>query len=163
MREGCYNCHSQMVRPFRSETERYGEYAKAGEFVYDHPFLWGSRRTGPDLLRLGGKYPDSWHYHHMLEPESMSPGSIMPPYPWLFTDDADYSLMEAKIGAMRTLGVPYEEGYESQAMADVEAQSNTIVQSLAADGIKVGKDKEIISLIAYMQRLGTDIKNNTEE
>jgi cytochrome c oxidase cbb3-type subunit I/II len=163
IREGCNNCHSQMVRPFRSETERYGEYAKAGEFVYDHPFLWGSRRTGPDLLRLGGKYPDSWHYHHMLEPESMSPGSIMPPYPWLFEDDTDYSLTEAKIGAMRTLGVPYEEGYESQAMTDIESQSSSIASSLAGDGIKVSKDKEIIALIAYMQRLGTDIKNKEGE
>jgi cytochrome c oxidase cbb3-type subunit I/II len=86
VREGCYTCHSQMVRPFRSETERYGEYAKAGEFVYDHPFQWGSKRTGPDLLRVGGKYPNSWHYYHMYDPTSMSPGSLMPAYPHLFED-----------------------------------------------------------------------------
>jgi cytochrome c oxidase cbb3-type subunit I/II len=160
IREGCNNCHSQMVRPFRSETERYGEYAKAGEFVYDHPFLWGSRRTGPDLLRLGGKYPDSWHYHHMLEPESMSPGSIMPSYPWLFDDDLDISLTEAKINAMITLGVPYEEGYGADgADKDILMQKKKITASLAADGIKVGEDKEIVALIAYLQRLGTDIKN----
>jgi len=157
IREGCSNCHSQMIRPFRSETERYGEYAKAGEFVYDHPFLWGSKRTGPDLLRLGGKYPDSWHYHHMLEPESMSPGSIMPAYPWLYNDDLDVSLTAAKINAMRTLGVPYAEDYESQALADIDLQKEQIVNNLAADGIKIGADKEIISLIAYMQRLGIDI------
>jgi cytochrome c oxidase cbb3-type subunit I/II len=160
IREGCNNCHSQMVRPFRSETERYGEYAKAGEFVYDHPFLWGSRRTGPDLLRLGGKYPDSWHYHHMLEPESMSPGSIMPSYPWLFDKDLDVSLTEAKINAMITLGVPYEEGYGAdKAPKDIMMQQKKITASLAADGIKVGESKEIVALIAYLQRLGTDIKN----
>ena len=158
IREGCNNCHSQMIRPFRSETERYGEYAKAGEFVYDHPFLWGSRRTGPDLLRIGGKYPDSWHYHHMLEPESMSPGSIMPPYPWLFDSDLDVSLTEAKISAMRTLGVPYEEGYEAQAGSDVVAQQKAVAANLAQDGVKVGETKEIVALIAYLQRLGTDIK-----
>ena len=158
IREGCSNCHSQMIRPFRSETERYGEYAKAGEFVYDHPFLWGSRRTGPDLLRLGGKYPDSWHYHHMLEPESMSPGSIMPPYPWLFDNELDVSLTEAKISAMRTLGVPYAEGYEAEAMGDINSQQKQIASSLAGDGIKVGEGKEIVALIAYLQRLGTDIK-----
>ena len=89
IREGCYNCHSQMVRPFRSETERYGEYSKAGEFVYDHPFQWGSKRTGPDLHRVGGKYPDSWHFNHMEDPTSMSPGSLMPAYPWLISDQLD--------------------------------------------------------------------------
>ncbi|HCX22389.1 MAG TPA: cytochrome C oxidase Cbb3, partial [Cytophagales bacterium] len=111
VREGCYTCHSQMIRPFRSETERYGEYAKAGEFIYDHPFQWGSKRTGPDLLRVGGKYPHSWHYYHMLDPTSMSPGSIMPRYPWLFEQNWDKELTPAKIEAMQTLGVPYEEGF----------------------------------------------------
>lgn len=163
IREGCNNCHSQMIRPFRSETERYGEYAKAGEFVYDHPFLWGSKRTGPDLLRVGGKYPDSWHYHHMLDPESMSPNSIMPPYPWLFTDDLDVSLTEAKIGAMRTLGVPYQQGYEEIAVQDVEAQQTKIAEGLKIEGIEVGKEKEIIALIAYLQRLGTDIQVKDSE
>lgn len=158
IREGCNNCHSQQIRPFRSETERYGEYAKAGEFVYDHPFLWGSKRTGPDLLRVGGKYPDSWHYHHMLDPESMSPKSIMPPYPWLIEDDLDVSLTEAKISAMRTLGVPYEQGYEEQALDDVAAQQTEIQENLMEAGIEVGKDKEIVALIAYLQRLGTDIQ-----
>ncbi len=163
IKEGCNNCHSQQIRPFRSETERYGEYAKAGEFVYDHPFLWGSKRTGPDLLRVGGKYPDSWHYHHMLDPESMSPKSVMPPYPWLYEKDLDVSLTEKKISAMRTLGVPYEEGYEEQAMADIEMQQQEIVDRLEGDGIKVSKDKEIVALIAYLQRLGTDIKVTSEQ
>lgn len=147
-----------MVRPFRSETARYGEYSKAGEFVYDHPFLWGSKRTGPDLHRLGNKYPDSWHYFHMLEPEQMSPKSIMPPYPWLFEDELDVDLLEGKISAMRTLGVPYPEGYESQALADLQAQANQIVTNLKGDKIQVSPNMEIIALIAYLQRLGTDIK-----
>ena len=160
IREGCNNCHSQMIRPFRSETERYGEYAKAGEFVYDHPFLWGSKRTGPDLLRVGGKYNDNWHFNHMLDPESMSPGSLMPPYPWLFSQDWDQATTEKKISAMRTLGVPYEEGYEGQALADAKVQAESIVQSLKSiDGdLEISSDREIIALIAYLQRLGTDIK-----
>jgi cytochrome c oxidase cbb3-type subunit I/II len=147
-----------MVRPFRSETERYGEYSKAGEFVYDHPFLWGSKRTGPDLHRLGEKYPDSWHYHHMVDPTSMSPGSIMPPYPWLLEQTYDKSLTADMVTVMRKLGVPYEEGYENQANADVEQQADKIVKNLKDAGIEAKSDREIIALIAYLQRLGTDIK-----
>ncbi|MGB3467563.1 MAG: cytochrome-c oxidase, cbb3-type subunit I [Cyclobacteriaceae bacterium] len=158
IREGCNNCHSQMIRPFRSETERYGEYSKAGEYVYDHPFLWGSKRTGPDLLRVGGKYPDSWHYLHMLEPESMSPGSIMPPYPWLFTQNWDKESTPDKISAMMTLGVPYPEGFEEKAIAEAEEQAVKIATGLEKDDISVSPDAEIIALIAYLQRLGTDIK-----
>ncbi|GAB4201168.1 MAG: cytochrome-c oxidase, cbb3-type subunit I [Thermoflexibacter sp.] len=158
IKEGCVGCHSQMIRPFRSETERYGEYAKAGEYVYDHPFLWGSKRTGPDLLRVGGKYPDSWHYNHMLDPTSMSPGSIMPAYPWLFEQELDNTNLEAKISAMRTLGVPYPLGYEQQALADLKAQSEQIVKNLKEAGIEAKPEQEIIALIAYLQRLGTDIK-----
>ena len=152
-----------MVRPFRSETERYGEYAKAGEFVYDHPFLWGSKRTGPDLLRLGGKYPDSWHYHHMLHPEAMSPGSIMPPYPWLFEKNIDVESTEDKISVMRRLGVPYPEGYEERAVADMKLQAEEIAGNLLESGIQVSSDKEIIALIAYLQRLGTDIKPDADK
>lgn len=152
-----------MIRPFRSETERYGEYSKAGEFVYDHPFLWGSKRTGPDLARIGGKYPNSWHFHHMLEPESMSPNSIMPVYPWLIEDEMDISDLEAKVSAMRTLGVPYPEGYESQARADLEMQAQEIADNLKESDIEVPSDREIIALIAYLQRLGTDIQVKTEE
>lgn len=159
IREGCYTCHSQMVRPFRDEVKRYGDYSKAGEFVYDHPFQWGSKRTGPDLARLGDKYPDSWHYNHMLDPESTSPGSIMPPYPWLFTDRIDKTKTYDIIKAMRRLGVPYEEGYENIANKDLEAQAQKIKEGLASSNIEVDENDEIVALIAYLQRLGKDIKN----
>lgn len=158
IREGCNTCHSQMIRPFRSETQRYGEYSKAGEFVYDHPFLWGSKRTGPDLHREGGKYPDSWHYHHMLDPRSMSPGSIMPPYPWLMTQMIDKDETGPKISTLRSLGVPYEEGYEARANDELDAQAEAIAESLRGDGIGTPKEAEIVALIAYLQRLGIDIK-----
>ncbi|MFZ4544361.1 MAG: cytochrome-c oxidase, cbb3-type subunit I [Saprospiraceae bacterium] len=158
IREGCYTCHSQMIRPFRSETERYGEYSKAGEFVYDHPFQWGSKRTGPDLHRIGGKYPNAWHFNHMDEPESMSPGSLMPRYSWLLENSIDTSSTAAKINAMRTIGVPYEEGYDLIANKDLEAQANLVVADLKANGINTTNDKEIIAMIAYLQRMGTDIK-----
>ncbi|ABG58413.1 cytochrome-c oxidase, cbb3-type subunit I [Cytophaga hutchinsonii] len=160
IREGCNNCHSQMVRPFRSETVRYGEYSKAGEFVYDHPHLWGSKRTGPDLHRVGGKYPNSWHYNHMLDPTLTSPNSIMPAYASMLENILDISDTEKKIAAMRTLGVPYAEGYEKNVHAEMRIQADAIVKSLAADNIKVTRDKEIIAMIAYLQRLGTDIKVN---
>lgn len=158
-REGCYLCHSQMIRPFRDEVARYGEYSKAGEFVYDHPFQWGSKRTGPDLARIGGKYPDSWHYNHMLEPSSMAPGSIMPTYPWLFDDEIDKSKTEGIIRAMQTLGVPYPEGYDQQANKELDEQAMHIVESLKKDKITTKKEKEIVALIAYLQRMGKDIKN----
>ena len=164
IREGCVGCHSQMIRPFRSETERYGEYSKAGEFVYDHPFLWGSKRTGPDLHRVGGKYPDSWHYYHMLEPNVVSAGSIMPPYPWLYESSINKAQTAGKISALRTIGVPYEEGYEETANEDLDKQAAQIVQNLEEqDGIEVAKEAEIVALIAYLQRLGTDIKVKSSE
>ncbi|MDP1803105.1 MAG: cytochrome-c oxidase, cbb3-type subunit I [Bacteroidota bacterium] len=163
VREGCYTCHSQMIRPFRSETARYGEYSKAGEFVYDHPFQWGSKRTGPDLARVGGKYPDSWHYTHMLDPTSMSPGSIMPAYPWLFDDQIDVSSTVAKIKAMKRLGVPYPEGFENIAAKDMEKQAKIIAENLNKDGIQTLADREIVALIAYLQRMGTDIKNQQKD
>jgi cytochrome c oxidase cbb3-type subunit I/II len=158
IREGCSNCHSQTVRPFRSETERYGEYSKAGEFVYDHPFLWGSKRTGPDLARIGGKYGNSWHFNHFLDPRSISPGSIMPDYHWLYTQNLDTASTISKINAMRKLGVPYAKGYENQAVKDLVAQETEISENLATDHIQIPRNKEIIALIAYLQRLGTDIK-----
>jgi cytochrome c oxidase cbb3-type subunit I/II len=163
LREGCYTCHSQMVRPFRSETARYGEYSKAGEFVYDHPFQWGSKRTGPDLHRVGGKYSDSWHYNHMLDPSSMSPGSIMPTYSWLLDDDLDTASTPAKIEAMQTLGVPYPANYAARANRDLMVQADSIVASLGRDGIESERNKEIIALIAYLQRLGKDIKGNVKK
>lgn len=158
IREGCVGCHSQMVRPFRSETERYGDYSKAGEFVYDHPFLWGSKRTGPDLHRTGGKYSDAWHFNHMLDPTTMSPGSIMPAYSWLIEQKLDTTTTVSKINAMRSLGVPYAEDYEKIANSELTTQARGISSSLMKDNIKVKDDREIIALIAYLQRLGTDIK-----
>lgn len=160
IREGCMGCHSQTVRPFRSETERYGEYSKAGEFVYDHPFLWGSKRTGPDLQRVGGKYGNAWHYNHLMDPRLMSPGSIMPNYDWLITQTLDTTTTVAKINAMRKLGVPYAPGYEKVANQDLDKQAKGIADNLAKDHIKVKSSREIIAIIAYLQRLGTDIKAN---
>ena len=161
VREGCYTCHSQMIRPFRDEVARYGEYSKAGEFIYDHPFQWGSKRTGPDLAREGGKYPDSWHFNHMLDPQSMSPGSIMPPYPWIFDDEIDTALTSNMIWAMRRLGVPYEVGYEKIANKDLDDQANTIRASLKTDKIDIEKNKEILAVVAYLQRMGKDIKGES--
>jgi cytochrome c oxidase cbb3-type subunit I/II len=158
IREGCVGCHSQMIRPTRAETARYGDYSKAGEFVYDHPFLWGSKRTGPDLHRVGGKYPDSWHFVHMKEPTATSPGSIMPGYPWLYSDRLDTSHVEGKVITLRRLGVPYPPGYERDAENDLRAQAQRIASGLAAGGIDAPADREIVALIAYLQRLGTDIK-----
>jgi len=162
--EGCNGCHSQMIRPFRSETERFGEYSKAGEFVYDHPFLWGSKRTGPDLHRIGGKYPDSWHLRHMYDPTSTSPGSLMPAYTWLLTQDMNLETIPNRINALRTVGVPYADRYEDIAIKDAEYQAEMIMEGLrengfsTVDGIEVTSDKKIIALIAYLQRLGVDIK-----
>ena len=160
IREGCNNCHSQMIRPFRSETERYGEYTKAGELVYDHPHLFGSKRTGPDLQREGGKYPNSWHYNHMLEPTSMSPGSIMPAYPWLFDDEYDTEMIGKKLSAMQTLGVPYSDKEIASGVDDMLLQATQISNNLAVNDIEVSERKEIVPLIAYLQRLGIDIKVN---
>ena len=174
IREGCVGCHSQMIRPFRSEVERYGEYAKAGEFVYDHPFLWGSKRTGPDLLRIGGKYSDSWHFNHMYDPQSTSSGSIMPAYQWLVLNKHDRSATQDKLEVMVNLGVPYTDEDIASAQLSMEEQATAIVErlkedpdlkrafeenekSMGADYIPM-KDREIVSLIAYLQRLGTDIK-----
>ncbi len=168
IREGCYVCHSQMVRPFRSETERYGEYSKAGEFVYDHPFQWGSKRTGPDLAREGvgnNKKSDGWHFRHLREPSSMSEGSVMPAYAFMIEKALDTRKLESKISAMRTLGVPYAEGYEKVALSDLEKQAQQIANNLKADNIEVKSDREVIALIAYLQRLGVDItkENKTAE
>ncbi|MEG9327150.1 cytochrome c oxidase cbb3-type subunit I/II [Salinimicrobium catena] len=177
IRESCVSCHSQMIRPFRSEVERYGEYSKAGEYVYDHPFLWGSKRTGPDLMRIGGKYSDNWHFNHMYDPQSTSAGSIMPGYKWLITDKDDRSNIEAKMRAMVKLGVPYTEEEIANAQLSMEEQASQIQKNLYNDPDFVAtyeadkqyaeengldfvemKDREIVALIAYIQRLGTDIK-----
>jgi cytochrome c oxidase cbb3-type subunit I/II len=169
IREGCNNCHSQMIRPFRSEVERYGEYSKAGEFVYDFPFLWGSRRTGPDVHRIGGKYNDNWHFNHMLDPRSTSPGSIMPRYSWIIQNDLNASDLEGKMKALKKLGVPYTEEYINGAKQHLLAQAKEIEGNLRQDPEYVSnygdsniQNKEIIALIAYLQRLGTDIKADTK-
>jgi cytochrome c oxidase cbb3-type subunit I/II len=159
IREGCLGCHSQMVRPFRSETERYGEYSKAGEYIYDHPFLWGSKRTGPDLHRVGGKYPDAWHYNHMDDPRSVSPGSIMPRYSWLLTQKLDTTSLPSRIGALRKIGVPYPAGYENGlAQKELQEQEQRIVLGLKVGMVNTETNREIVALIAYLQRLGKDIK-----
>ena len=168
VKEGCYNCHSQMVRPFRSETERYGEYSKAGESVYDHPFQYGSKRTGPDLAREGVKTgklykPNAWHYNHFIDPQKMNEASIMPKYPWLAQKEIDIQSTPAKIRAMKVLGVPYPDNYEQQAIADLKAQADSIAKDLGANGIQTNSNREIIALIAYIQRLGVDISNKPEK
>jgi cytochrome c oxidase cbb3-type subunit I/II len=160
IREGCVGCHSQMVRPFRSETERYGEYSKVGEYVYDRPFLWGSKRTGPDLHRVGGKYPDAWHYNHMEDPENTSPGSIMPGYPWLLSQKLDTSPVRVRMKTLRRLGVPYTDQDIADADKNLAAQQARIVQNLKVGLVEAPPDREIIALIAYLQRLGTDIKGS---
>lgn len=157
IKEGCYNCHSQMVRPLRSETERYGAYSRAGEFVYDHPFQWGSKRTGPDLHRLGGKYPHLWHVKHMEDPASTSPGTVMPAYPWMFKDDIDFASIQARVDAMTTLGVPYGDAVmhaEQMARAQAEQIGREIVQQGGPADLST---KDITALIAYLQRLGVDL------
>jgi cytochrome c oxidase cbb3-type subunit I/II len=159
IREGCNVCHSQWIRPFRSETERYqGEYSKAGEYVYDHPFLWGSKRTGPDLMREGGKYPNSWHYHHMIDPRTMSPGSIMPSYSWLADQEIEVDMTVKKLRAMQTLGVPYTNEEIAAGNENLMKQAEAITANLKTDGIAIESNKELIAVIAYLQRLGTDIK-----
>ena len=165
IREGCNNCHSQMIRPFRSEVERYGEYSKAGEFVYDRPFLWGSRRTGPDVHRIGGKYNDNWHFNHMYDPRLTSPGSIMPQYPWLLTNDLDVSDTESKMKGLVRLGTPYTQFEVDKALFLLRNQAEEIEKNLRQDpefvknyGDSNMQEKEIVALIAYLQRLGTDIK-----
>jgi cytochrome c oxidase cbb3-type subunit I/II len=182
IREGCVNCHSQMIRPFRSEVERYGEYSKSGEYVYDHPFLWGSKRTGPDLHRVGGKYSDTWHLNHMYDPQAISSGSIMPRYNWLITSELDKSDTEAKMRAMVSLGVPYTEEEIANAQTLMDEQGEKIEKNLYGDpdfaktyeadkkyAQENGeefidmKNREIVALIAYLQRLGTDIKVESTE
>lgn len=178
IREGCNNCHSQMVRPFRSEVKRYGEYSKSGEYVYDHPFLWGSKRTGPDLHRVGQKYNDNWHFNHMWDPQSTSSGSVMPGYKWMYANEPmDHEHIEKKMEVMVTLGVPYTKEDIANARKNMDEQSAQIEKNLSGDPDFVKsyeaskksaaargeefvpmKDREIVALIAYLQRLGTDIK-----
>ena len=141
LREGCYNCHSQMIRPFRAETERYGHYSVAGEFVYDHPFQWGSKRTGPDLHRVGGRYSDEWHRDHLNNPRDVVPESNMPAYPWLAKAKVSAPGIEARMKALRKLGVPYGDEDIAKAKEELDGRS------------------ELDALIAYLQNLGTAIKS----
>jgi cytochrome c oxidase cbb3-type subunit I/II len=159
---GCYNCHSQQVRPLRYETDRYGEYSKIGEFVYDHPFQWGSRRTGPDLARAGyigsSTYKTAiWHYDHFMKPQVMNPQSIMPPYPWLLTRDVDLTELPAKIRVMQMLGVPYADGYDAKAVEDYKLQADKIVAELKAAGVEVNPNSHMVAIIAYLHKMGRDI------
>ncbi len=161
IREGCYNCHSQMIRTLPEEVLRYGDTSKSGEFVYDRPFQFGSKRTGPDLQRLGGKYPNLWHFRHMLDPRSTSPGSIMPSYAWLYHDNLNTSLTKKKMQVLKTLGAPYSEEDIAQADDLRDAQARSIVADLVAQGVPASSSlerKEIIAMIAYLQRLGVDYK-----
>ena len=181
IREGCVSCHSQMIRPFRSEVVRYGPYSRAGEFVYDHPFLWGSKRTGPDLLRLGKKYSDSWHFNHMYDPQSTSPGSIMPAYPWLIYDELNTTKTLKKMEVMVALGVPYSAADMTNAKKQMELQAAEIAANILQDpqfaetyaqekeqfvhdpdAFVPLENREVIALIAYMQRLGVDLSNALE-
>jgi cytochrome c oxidase cbb3-type subunit I/II len=160
--EGCYTCHSQMVRPFRWETDRYGEYSKIGEFVYDHPFQWGSRRTGPDLARagvMGGPmYKNTaWHYNHFRNPQKINQQSIMPNYAWFARKEIDTDIIPAKIRAMQTLGVPYPQGYDKIAVDDLMKQAQLIVADLKASNIDIQPTKQMVAMIAYIHKLGKDI------
>ena len=163
VREGCYNCHSQMIRPFRDEVARYGDYSKPGEFVYDHPFQWGSKRTGQDLQRVGGKYNHLWHLRHLDDPRLTSPGSIMPAYRFLLYARLDLGLLPDKMKVMRKLGVPYSDAEVKNCVSLAKAQAQGIAGALQAEGVAGMEDKEVVALIAYLQRLGTDIKGRAAE
>jgi len=156
IREGCYLCHSQMVRPMRAELLRYGQWTRAWEYEFDRPFLLGSRRLGPDLQRQGGKYPDAWHYDHMEDPRALSPGSIMPAYPWMLENRVDAADVAASIRALSKVGHPYAGDTEEWVRGEMEAQGSQIVASLRAAGRESAWDTEIVAMIAYLQRLGTE-------
>ena len=152
--EGCYNCHSQMIRTLVPDVLRYGDYSRLGESIYDHPFQWGSKRTGPDLARVGSKYPNIWHLRHMEDPRAISVGSNMPNYPWLFTSPTDVAALPGKIAVQRQLGVPYPAWTDAQITADVNQQAKAIVEDLKTAGGVIAPDKQIVALIAYLQKLG---------
>lgn len=156
VREGCYVCHSQMIRPTRAEILRYGEWTRAGEYAYDHPFQFGSRRIGPDLQRVGGKYPDAWHYEHMRNPRSTSPGSIMPTYGWLHEQTYDVADIQASMRALKRVGVPYTDAQIAGAPDAIHQQADSIVARLLVSNVKTPNDREILAVIAYLQRLGVD-------
>ena len=154
VREGCYLCHSQMIRPFVAEKVRYGEPSTAGEFIYDHPFQWGSKRTGPDLHRVGGKYSHAWHFQHFTDPRTQSQGSNMPAYGWLSGRKLDLGDTALKLSALKTLGVPYSAQDITDGNRELEASARAITKELAGQGIEVPWDSEMVALISYVQRLG---------
>jgi cytochrome c oxidase cbb3-type subunit I/II len=154
VREGCYNCHSQMIRPFRHETLRYGDYSRLEEFRYDHPFQFGSKRTGPDLHRTGGRYPNLWHYQHLMDPRSTSPGSNMPVFAWMRDREVDFSRTPTKLRVLRRLGVPYSDAVIAACEESALAQGRTISEDLAAQDVTLAPGSEMTALIAYLQRLG---------
>jgi cytochrome c oxidase cbb3-type subunit I/II len=156
VREGCYLCHSQMIRTLVPDVLRYGDYSRLGESIYDHPFQWGSKRNGPDLAREGGKYPHSWHFDHLLNPRSISEGSIMPNYPWLFDHDTDVGALKNKIDVLRQLGVPYPVWSAAGISAAATNQEQQIARDLRAQQRLVSPGREIVALIAYLQKLGKD-------
>jgi cytochrome c oxidase cbb3-type subunit I/II len=157
VREGCYTCHSQMVRPLAADAARFGEPSRAEEFIYDRPFQWGSKRTGPDLHRIGGRYPNLWHYTHLLDPRATTPGSNMPAYPWLATGRIDVKLGRKKLALMQKLGVPYSNVQIDVADVDQKNQALTVVEDLAKQQVAVAWDSEMVAMIAYLQRLGRDV------
>ena len=163
IREGCNNCHSQQIRPIVGESKRYGPPSRAGEFVYDTPHLWGSKRTGPDLARIGKKYNDLWHWKHMVKPVSTSPDSLMPPYPWLKTDKVDFNSIAGKMRALNMISVPYEASAIDGAVADAKKQAQAIADGLTAQGEAVDSESELIALISYLQRLGTDGQKDQQQ
>ena len=154
IREGCYLCHSQMIRTLVPDVLRYGDYSRLGESIYDHPFQWGSKRNGPDLARVGGKYPDVWHYRHLEDPRSISAGSNMPCFPWLITQSTDVAALPSKISVQRMLGVPYPAWTPAEIQSRVDTQAKEVTQRLRADGVYIAPDREIVALIAYLQKLG---------
>ena len=160
--EGCYTCHSQQIRPFRSEKLRYGDPSRAEESMYDHPFQWGSKRTGPDLARVGGKYPNLWHYTHMMDPRATSPGSNMPAYPWLEVRRVPLAQVPKKLEVMQKLGVPYSDEEVATSLQAYEAQAREITEDLAKNGVQLDWDTELTALIAYLQRLGKQPAPSTQ-
>jgi cytochrome c oxidase cbb3-type subunit I/II len=157
VREGCYNCHSQMIRTLVPDVLRYGDYSRLGESIYDHPYQWGSRRAGPDIARVGSKYNHTWHYDHMLDPRAISPGSNMPSYSWLDRSETDVAALPTKISVMRTLGVPYPEWSSDEVIANARAQASQITEELRVQGRFVNPDREIVAMIAYLQKLGKSV------
>jgi cytochrome c oxidase cbb3-type subunit I/II len=154
IREGCYNCHSQMIRTLVPDVLRYGDYSRLGESIYDHPYQWGSRRTGPDIARVGGKYNNAWHYDHMIDPRSMNKDSNMPSFPWLATQDTDIDALQSKLRVQRMIGVPYPEMTAEEIRKECASQADSIALDLRKSGKLIAPEKELVALIAYLQKLG---------